>query len=227
MRIDSLNPDMKQLKHMWQFAPRILKSLLIAVLVIAVAGFSTVAVGVGTQPLAIPSSVPPPPPDSRLIARALSGAYTIPTACSVPIIPAIVTEEEVELRQYQADFAQFIEEQAELDSEVNLTSQRDVLAIRKFRLDCQIMLTRARQALQSNNIDPTFDIAITPQEVELRQRQFELAKQIDSDAVVAQEAGVASLNRLWSARRARIDADILLTQAKVQQRLQTRQRDSD
>ena len=89
------------------------------------------------------------------------------------------------------------------------------------------MLTRAQQALQSNNIDPTFDIAITPQEVELRQRQFELAKQIDSDAVVAQEAGVASLNRLWSARRARIDADILLTQAKVQQRLQARQRDSD
>ena len=220
---------MKDIKHLWKLAPTVLRSLLIAVLVIAVAGFSTAAVGVGTQPLpAIPSSASPPPqPDSRLIARALSGAYTIPTACSVPIIPAIVTEEEVELRQYQADFAQFIEEQAELDREVNLTSQRDVLAIRKFRLDCQIMLTRARQALQSNNIDPTFDIAITPQEVELRQRQFELAKQIDSDAVVAQEAGVASLNRLWSARRARIDADILLTQAKVQQRLQARQRDSD
>ena len=220
---------MKDIKHLWKLAPTVLRSLLIAVLVIVVAGFSTAAVGVGTQSLpAIPSSASPPPqPDSRLIARALSGAYTIPTACSVPIIPAIVTEEEVELRQYQADFAQFIEEQAELDSEVNLTSQRDVLAIRKFRLDCQIMLTRARQALQSNNIDPTFDIAITPQEVELRQRQFELAKQIDSDAVVAQEAGVASLNRLWSARRARIDADILLTQAKVQQRLQARQRDSD
>ena len=220
---------MKNSKHLWKLAPTVLRSLLIAVLVIAVAGFNTAAVGVGTQSLpAIPSSASPPPQsDSRLIARALSGAYTIPTACSVPIIPAIVTEEEVELRQYQADFAQFIEEQAELDSEVNLTSQRDVLAIRKFRLDCQIMLTRARQALQSNNIDPTFDIAITPQEVELRQRQFELAKQIDSDAVVAQEAGVASLNRLWSARRARIDADILLTQAKVQQRLQTRQRDSD
>ena len=220
---------MKDMKHLWKLAPTVLRSLLIAVLVIVVAGFSTAAVGVGTQSLpAIPSSASPlPQPDSRLIARALSGAYTIPTACSVPIIPAIVTEEEVELRQYQADFAQFIEEQAELDSEVNLTSQRDVLAIRKFRLDCQIMLTRARQALQSNNIDPTFDIAITPQEVELRQRQFELAKQIDSDAVVAQEAGVASLNRLWSARRARIDADILLTQAKVQQRLQARQRDSD
>ena len=220
---------MKDIKHLWKLAPTVLRSLLIAVLVIVVAGFSTAAVGVGTQSLpAIPSSASPPPqPDSRLIARALSGAYTIPTACSVPIIPAIVTEEEVELRQYQADFAQFIEEQAELDSEVNLTSQRDVLAIRKFRLDCQIMLTRAQQALQSNNIDPTFDIAITPQEVELRQRQFELAKQIDSDAVVAQEAGVASLNRLWSARRARIDADILLTQAKVQQRLQARQRDSD
>ncbi len=220
---------MKDIKHLWKLAPTVLRSLLIAVLVIVVAGFSTAAVGVGTQSLpAIPSSASPPPqPDSRLIARALSGAYTIPTACSVPIIPAIVTEEEVELRQYQADFAQFIEEQAELDREVNLTSQRDVLAIRKFRLDCQIMLTRAQQALQSNNIDPTFDIAITPQEVELRQRQFELAKQIDSDAVVAQEAGVASLNRLWSARRARIDADILLTQAKVQQRLQARQRDSD
>ena len=220
---------MKDIKHLWKLAPTVLRSLLIAVLVIVVAGFSTAAVGVGTQSLpAIPSSASPPPqPDSRLIARALSGAYTIPTACSVPIIPAIVTEEEVELRQYQADFASFIEEQAELDSEVNLTSQRDVLAIRKFRLDCQIMLTRAQQALQSNNIDPTFDIAITPQEVELRQRQFELAKQIDSDAVVAQEAGVASLNRLWSARRARIDADILLTQAKVQQRLQARQRDSD
>ena len=220
---------MKDMKHLWKLAPTVLRSLLIAVLVIVVAGFSTAAVGVGTQSLpAIPSSASPPPqPDSRLIARALSGAYTIPTACSVPIIPAIVTEEEVELRQYQADFASFIEEQAELDSEVNLTSQRDVLAIRKFRLDCQIMLTRAQQALQSNNIDPTFDIAITPQEVELRQRQFELAKQIDSDAVVAQEAGVASLNRLWSARRARIDADILLTQAKVQQRLQARQRDSD
>ena len=220
---------MKDIKHLWKLAPTVLRSLLIAVLVIVVAGFSTAAVGVDTQSLpAIPSSASPPPqPDSRLIARALSGAYTIPTACSVPIIPAIVTEEEVELRQYQADFASFIEEQAELDREVNLTSQRDVLAIRKFRLDCQIMLTRARQVLQSNNIDPTFDIAITPQEVELRQRQFELAKQIDSDAVVAQEAGVASLNRLWSARRARIDADILLTQAKVQQRLQARQRDSD
>lgn len=220
---------MKDIKHLWKLAPTVLRSLLIAVLVIVVAGFSTAAVGVDTQSLpAIPSSASPPPQsDSRLIARALSGAYTIPTACSVPIIPAIVTEEEVELRQYQADFASFIEEQAELDREVNLTSQRDVLAIRKFRLDCQIMLTRARQVLQSNNIDPTFDIAITPQEVELRQRQFELAKQIDSDAVVAQEAGVASLNRLWSARRARIDADILLTQAKVQQRLQARQRDSD
>ena len=220
---------MKNSKHLWKLAPTVLRSLLIAVLVIAGAGFNTAAVGVGTQSLpAIPSSASPPPQsDSRLIARALSGAYTIPTACSVPIIPAIVTEEEVELRQYQADFASFIEEQAELDREVNLTSQRDVLAIRKFRLDCQIMLTRARQVLQSNNIDPTFDIAITPQEVELRQRQFELAKQIDSDAVVAQEAGVASLNRLWSARRARIDADILLTQAKVQQRLQARQRDSD
>ena len=220
---------MKDIKHLWKLAPTVLRSLLIAVLVIVVAGFSTAAVGVGTQSLpATPSSASPPPqPASRLIARALSGAYTIPTACSVPIIPAIVTEEEVELRQYQADFASFIEEQAELDSEVNLTSQRDVLAIRKFRLDCQIMLTRAQQALQSNKIDPTFDIAITPQEVELRQRQFELAKQIDSDAVVAQEAGVASLNRLWSARRARIDADILLTQATVQQRLQARQRDSD
>ena len=226
MRIDSLNPDMKQLKHMWQFAPRILKSLLIAVLVIAVAGFSTVAVGVGTQPLAIPSSVPPPPPDSRLIARALSGAYTIPAACSVPIIPALVTEAEIELRQYQADFARFIEDQAELDRQVNLTSQRDVLAIEKFRLDCEIRLTRAQQVLQSNNIEPKFDIAITPREVELRKRQFELAKQIDNDAVVAQEAGVASLNRLWSARRGRIDADILLTQATVQQKMQARQRDS-
>lgn len=218
---------MKDIKHLWKLAPTVLRSLLIAVLVIAVAGFSTAAVGVGTQPLAIPSSAPPPQSDSRLIARALSGAYTIPTACSVPIIPALVTEEEIELRQYQADFAQFIEEQAELDREVNLTSQRDVLAIRKFRLDCQIMLTRAQQALQSNNIEPTFDTAITPQEVELRKRQFELAKQIDSDAVVAQEAGVASLNRLWSARRARIDADILLTQATVQRRMQARQRDSD
>ena len=221
MRIDSLNPDMKQLKHMWQFAPRILKSLLIAVLVIAVAGFSTAAVGVGTQPL--PAD---PLPDSRLMARALSGAYTIPAACSVPIIPALVTEAEIELRQYQADFARFIEEQAELDHEVNLTSQRDVLAIEKFRLDCEIRLTRAQQVLQSNNIEPKFDIAITPREVELRKRQFELAKQIDNDAVVAQEAGVASLNRLWSARRGRIDADILLTQATVQQKMQARQRDS-
>ncbi|MEL6128651.1 MAG: hypothetical protein AAFR30_01960 [Cyanobacteria bacterium J06628_4] len=219
---------MKDIKHLGKLAPTVLRSLLIAVLVIAVAGFSTAAVGVGTQPLAIPASTTTPQSDSRLIARALSGAYTIPTACSVPIIPALVTEDEIELRQYQVDFAKFIEEQAELDRQVNLTSQRDVLAIEKFRLDCEIMLTRAEHILQSNNIEPTtFDIAITSEEVELRKRQFELAKQIDNDAVVAQEAGVASLNRLWSARRARIDADILLTQATVQRRMQARQRDSE
>lgn len=218
---------MKDIKHLWKLAPTVLRSLLIAILAIAIAGFSTAAVGVGIQPSAIPSSAPPPQSDSRLMARALSGAYTIPTACSVPIIPALVTEAEIELRQYQADFARFIEEQAELDRQVNLTSQRDVLAIEKFRLDCEIMVTRAQQVLQSNNVEPTFDIAITPREVELRKRQFELAKQIDNDAIIAQEAGVASLNRLWSARRARIDADILLTQAMVQQRMQVRRRDSD
>ncbi|MEO1182443.1 MAG: hypothetical protein AAFX51_16705, partial [Cyanobacteria bacterium J06636_28] len=147
---------MKDIKHLGKLAPTVLRSLLIAVLVIAVAGVSTAAVGVGTQPPPIPSSASPPPQtDSRLIARALSGAYTIPAACSVPIIPALVTEDEIELRQYQVDFAKFIEEQAELDRQVNLTSQRDVLAIEKFRLDCEIMLTRAEHILQSNNIEPT------------------------------------------------------------------------
>ncbi|MEA5465701.1 hypothetical protein [Leptothoe sp. PORK10 BA2] len=219
---------MTYLKRLWQIAPRILRSLLTVVLLVTVAGFSTAAMGAQTQPSpAIPAAASPHPSDTRLATRTIPTVYSVPSTCSVPIIPAIVTAEEIELRQYQLDFAKFIEQEAELDHKVNLTSQRDLLSIERFRLDCEIMLRRAQQILAKQNaegaenrVDPPFDITITAEEVELRKRQFELAKQIDNDEIIAQEAGVASLNQLWSARRNRIDADILLTQAAVQRSMQ-------
>lgn len=160
-------------------------------------------------------------PDSdRIAARALPGIYSVPSSCSVPIIPAIVTEKEIELRQYQLNFAKFIEEQANLDKEAALTSSRDVLAIERFRIDCDIMLMRANQALASEDVFPLPTFQVTPQEIELRKRQFEIAKQIDDEEAIAQEAGVASLNRVWAARRSRIDSEILFVQATAQRKLQ-------
>ena len=194
----------------WQLAPKGLRSLLIAILMITLA--ATVAVG-ARQPSA------PPVDSSLVVARALPGIYSVPSTCSVPIIPAIVTNEEIKLRQYQLDFASFIEEQANLDREAALTTSRDVLSIEKYRIDCEIMLLRAKQAQAADNALPP-DINISSQEIDLRTRQFAIAKQIDEEEAIAQEVGVASLNRVWAARRARIDSEILLVQAKVQQRLQ-------
>lgn len=187
-------------------------------------GISTAAFGAQRRPT-LPSS--PEQPDSRLIARALPGVYSVPQSCSVPIIPSIVTEQEIELRQYQADFAKYIEEQAELDRQANLTSSQDMLAIEKFRLDCEIKVLQARQMLQVANERPpqfTPELAITSREVALRKRQLEIAKQIDDDEIVSHEAGVASLNRVWTARRDRIDAEILMLQAQVKQDMQNEQR---
>ena len=177
---------------------------------------------VGAAALGASSSQPAVelPDSDRIAARALPGIYSVPSSCSVPIIPAIVTEQEIELRQYQLNFAKFIEEQANLDKEAALTSSRDVLAIEKFRIDCDIMLMRAKQAQTSEVVFSLPIIQVTPQEVELRKRQFEIAKQIDEEEAIAQEAGVASLNRVWAARRSRIDSEILFIQAKVQEKRQ-------
>ena len=155
-----------------------------------------------------------------IAARALPGSYSVPSTCSVPIIPALVTEKEIKLRQYQLDFAKFIEEQANLDREAALTMSRDVLSIERFRLDCEIMLLRAKQILDSNSDYPLPAVKITPQEIELRKSQFDISKQLDEEESLAQEVGVASLNRVWSARRSRTNSEILLLQATVQKRLQ-------
>lgn len=211
---------MKYLKHMWQFAPRIVRSLLIAILVIFVAGVSTTALGAAPkvpQPQSILKQS-----DSGLSTRRRTspGIYTVPSSCSVPIIPSIVTEEEIKLRQYQVDFVKYIEQQAKLDQEATLTSTQDVLAVEKFRLDCEIMLLRAQQILQADDTEPLPELPITNQEVELRKRQFEIAKQIDEDELIAQQAGLASLNNVWKARQERTDAEILLLQATTQQKMQ-------
>ncbi|MEM9483116.1 MAG: hypothetical protein AAGA83_05435 [Cyanobacteria bacterium P01_F01_bin.116] len=184
-----------------------------AILVIIVAGTAVLGASNSQQAVELPAS-------SQIAARALPGIYSVPSSCSVPIIPAIITEQEIELRQYQLDFAKFIEEQATLDKEAALTSSRDVLAIEKFRIDCEIMVTRAKQILTSEDVSPLPTIQVTPQEVELRKRQFEIAKQIDEEEATAQEAGVASLNRVWAARRSRTDSEILFIQAKIQEKLQ-------
>ena len=82
------------------------------------------------------------------------------------------------------------------------------------------MLLQAKRLLESDNTLPALPATVTQQQIELRKRQFEIAKQIDAEAAIAQEAGVASLNRVWAARRTRIDSEILLVQAIVQERLQ-------
>ncbi|MEM7062102.1 MAG: hypothetical protein AAF572_02935 [Cyanobacteria bacterium P01_B01_bin.77] len=210
---------MKHLKHMWPFAPKVLRSLLLAVLIVVMTGLSTATLAARTETPQLPN--PRALSDSQLIAaRALPGVYSVPSSCSVPIIPAIVTENEIDLRQYQADFAKFIEEQAKLDREASLTLQRDVLAIERFRLDCEIKVLQAKQSLETGSAVPFSRVSVTPQEIELRKRQLAIAKQIDAEEGVAQEAGIASINRVWTARRALIDAEILLLQATVQQRLQ-------
>lgn len=199
---------MKHPMRTWQLAPKVLRSLLITVLLITMAATAVFA-----------ARQPSSPADSRLIAaRALPGIYSVPATCSVPIIPAIVTNEEIRLRQYQLDFANFIEEQANLDREAALTTSRDVLSIEKYRLDCEIMLLRAKQALAADSALPS--VQVTSQEIDLRTRQFAIAKQLDEEEAIAQEVGVASLNRVWAARRSRIDSEILLVQAKVQKQLQ-------
>lgn len=191
--------------------------LLIAILVVVMAGVSTAAVGTGSQ-------TPTDTSDSRLIARALPGVYSMPPVCSVPIIPSIVTEEEVTLRQFQADFAKYIQGQAALDQEAAITALQDVLAIERFQLDCEILVIRAQQILRAGPPPATpADLAITTKEIELRKRQLAIAKQLDEDEILAHEAGIVSLNRVWSARRARIDAEILLLQATVKQSMQNDQ----
>lgn len=191
-----------------------------AVLVIIMAGAVALGAGSSHQSVELPDS-------NRIAARALPGIYSVPTSCSVPIIPAAITEQEIELRQYQLNFAKFIEEQANLDKEAALTSSRDVLAIEKFRIDCEIILMRAKQVLASEEASPLTTLQVPPQEIALRTRQLEIAKQIDQEEAIAQEAGVASLNRVWAARRARIDSEILLVQAKAQEKLQEQQGQSD
>lgn len=226
---------MKNFKTMGQLGPKMLRSLFLAILVVIVVGSSTTVVAARhgvvqlQAPLAStsPRQIDPDQPDSsqpdfkqtspHLLARALPGVYTVPSSCSVPIIPEIVTEAEVQLRQSQAAFAKFIEEQAKLDQAVALTAQRDVLSIEKFRLECEIMVLRAQQQLMTadgTKVAP--DLVITPEEVELRKRQFAITNQIDSEEIEAHDAGVASLNRVWFSRRDRIDAEILLLQASVQ-----------
>lgn len=211
---------------MWPVAPKILRSLLIAVLIITLAGIHSATLA--ARRTTTPQVQNPAPSDTQLLAaRALPGVYSVPSSCSVPIIPAIVTENEIELRQYQADFAKFIEEQAKLDREASLTLQRDVLAIERFRLDCEIKVLQAKQSLQTGSAVPLPSVPVTPQEIELRKRQLAIAKQIDAEEGAAQEAGIASINSVWAARRTRTDAEILLLQATVQQRLQTPQRTSE
>lgn len=216
---------MKDIKHLWKLAPTVLRSLLIAALIFTMTGIHSATLAArhptpqGQNPVV--SS------DNPLMAsRALPGVYSVPSSCSVPIIPAIVTESEIELRQHQADFAKFIEEQAKLDRAASLTLQRDVLAIERFRLDCEIKVLQAKQGLQTNSTVPLPNVPVTPQEIELRKRQLAIARQIDAEEGVAQEAGIASINSVWAARRTRIDAEILLLQSTVQQRLQNTQRNS-
>lgn len=171
------------------------------------------------EPYSIPESSAP-----QLMARALPGAYSIPPSCSVPILPSILTEEEIKLRQFQADFAKYIEGQAELDQAAALTTLQDVMAIKKFQLDCEIKVLRAKEILRIGRPQPTPDeLAVTDQEIELRKRQLAIAKQLDDDEIVAHEAGLVTLNRVWTARRNRIDAEILLLQATVKQKNQSEQ----
>ena len=199
--------------------PVLLRSLLIAGVVVIIAGVS-VATSAAQRPPALPISLEQTP----LIARALPGVYSVPSSCSVPIIPSIVTAEEIELRQFQADFAKYIEEQAELDRQASLTNSQDVLAIEKFRLDCEIKVLQARQILAAPaSPAATPNLGITSQEVALRKRQLDIAKQIDDGEIIAHDAGVASLNRVWAARRDRIDAEILMLQATIQQERQRQQ----
>ncbi len=166
--------------------------------------------------------------DSRLIARALPGTYSVPTTCSVPIIPSILTAEELELRQFQADFAKYIHEQAKLDQEVAITTLQDVLAIEKFQLDCEIKVIQAQELLRAGLPQPTpEELAVNAKEVELRKRQLAIAKRLDDDEIIAHEAGAVSFNRVWAARRARIDAEILMQQATVKQKMLNEQRHSE
>ncbi|MEM7064332.1 MAG: hypothetical protein AAF572_14345 [Cyanobacteria bacterium P01_B01_bin.77] len=198
-----------------------MRSLLIAVLIITLAGLHSTTLAARHIMPQIQNSAPSDP--QLMAARALPGVYSVPSFCSVPIIPAIVTEDEIELRQYQADFAKF----AKLDREASLTLQRDVLAIERFRLDFEVKVLQAKQSLQTGSSVPLPRVPVTPQEVELRKRQVAIAKQIDAEESVAQEAGIASINSVWAARRTLIDTEILLLQATVQQRLQNTQNNSN
>lgn len=206
---------MTHIKQLWQLTPKVLRSLLATVLIIILAGSSVL----GAQR----DVTPPHQPNSQLISRRTSpGFYTAPSSCSLtaPLVPALVTAEEIGLRQFQIDFAKFIEEQAKLDQEAGLTLSRDVLNIQKYRLDCEIVLLKAKQALAGNGTFSLPDTAVTTQELELRKRQFAIAEQVDEDATLSQAEGLVSLNTLWTSRRDRIDSEILLLQATVQKRFQ-------
>lgn len=206
---------MKHIKPLWPPVPKLLRSLLIATLAIVLTGVAAW----GAQRETSRSSILEPS-DPQLIAQVRTGIYSVPSSCSVPIIPGVVTQKEVELREYQTTFAKFIEERAKEDQQANRTSIRDVLAIEKFRIDCEIKELQAEQLLTSENSPPILNLPVSDQEINLRERQFEIATKLDEAAIAAQEAQLASLNRVWSARRDRVDAEILLVQAIAQQRIQ-------
>ena len=198
-----------------QFVPKLLRSLLIATLAIVLTGVGAW----GAQRETSRSSILAPS-DTQLIAQVRTGIYSVPSSCSVPVIPGIVTRKEIELREYQTTFAKFIEERAKEDQQANRTSIRDVLAIEKFRIDCEIKELQAKQILAAESSPPLPNVPVSEQEIDLRERQFEIATKLDESAIAAQEAQLASLNRVWSARRDRVDAEILLVQAVTQQRSQ-------
>ncbi|MEM6253119.1 MAG: hypothetical protein AAF821_09370 [Cyanobacteria bacterium P01_D01_bin.156] len=212
---------MKQLKQVWSLAPKVTRLLLIAI----------IAIAVGSSVMAAQPNLPvTQPTKTQLLSRRTSpGIYSAPSSCSMaaPVVPALVTVAEVERRQFQADFAKFIEEQAKIDQEAGLTFNRDVLTIEKYRLDCDILAVQARQVLQADRNFPQPDVPITDLELVLRQQQFDIAEQIDEETTLAQEAGLTSLDRLWQARRDRIDSEILWLQAKEQKRLQDLQNNSN
>lgn len=207
---------MKHIKKMGQRTPKVLRSLLIAILVVIVAGGTALGAErhtsnlhqVGTQLISRRRTAP--------------GVYSVPSNCSLaaPIVPALITDEEVELRQFQADFSQFIEDQAKLDEAAGLTFDRDVLAIEKYRIDCEIMVLKAKQILATGGDFTLPAIPITEEEIALRKRQFAIAEEIDEEAALSQAAGIASLNSVWRSRRERIDTEILWRQAQTQKKLQ-------
>ncbi|MEO0869419.1 MAG: hypothetical protein AAFY17_13445 [Cyanobacteria bacterium J06642_11] len=211
---------MKHIKHLWQLTPKVLRSLLAAILILAVAAGSVLAAQGSSTAQATPSVS-----DQLISRRSSPGIYAAPSTCAIaaPIVPALVTEKEIELRQFHRDFAKFIEEQAKLDNAAGLTFDRDVMAIEKYRLDCEVMVLRAKQILAAGDIFSLPELPVSAREIALRKRQLEIARRIDAETTVAQSEGLDSLNKLWQTRRDRTDAEILLLQAETQKKLQEMQ----